>query len=270
MLAPLLFSLQFVDWSQNFRAILAFFAFCFASSAIYILNDIADRKKDALHPIKKNRPIASGQTSITKALMILVLILALSGICLYQLHNPKVLFTILAYAIMNIAYSLKLKHIVLVDVFIIAFGFILRVYAGAYAIFVPVSSFIFMTTLFLSLFLAFTKRKGEMSKTGEQGREVLQFYNPTNINYYILMTATLTIMSYGLYTVEPITIERFGTNRLVYSLVFVIYGMFRYLYILDIKENSEDPTENLFRDPGLLAVCLIYVAYILSIFLEII
>ena len=141
------------------------------------------------------------------------------------------------YVAMNVLYSYKLKQLVLIDVLIIAFGFILRVYAGAYAIEVPVSSFIFMATLFLSLFLGFTKRKGELIRSGSEGRAVLEKYSLKVIDQYIIISATLTIMCYALYTLEPSTIARFSTNRLIYSVIFVIYGMFRYVYILDKDEK---------------------------------
>ena len=174
------------------------------------------------------------------------------------------------YVLINILYSFKLKHVVLVDVFIIAIGFILRVYAGAYAINVPVSSYIFMTTLFLSLFLGFTKRKMELAHSGTTTRSVLENYSDNMVSQYIIISVALTIMCYALYTLEPSTIDRFATNRLIYSVIFVIYGMFRYLYILDKYENVEDPTENVLKDKGLISICVIYVLYVFAIFMDII
>ena len=233
------------------------------------MNDILDRKKDALHPKKKNRPIASGKISVFTGLIILLSLILSTVLCLWNLP-VKTTLTILIYVLVNVLYSFKLKHIVLVDVFIIAIGFILRVYAGAYAIGVPVSSYIFMTTLFISLFLGFTKRKIELSHSGTITREVLKNYSDNMVTQYIVISVALTIMCYALYTLEPSTIERFGTNRLIYSVIFVLYGMFRYLYILDQHEDVEDPTENVLTDKGLIAVCILYVAYILGIFTHII
>ena len=270
VLAPLLFSLQFTEIDSIIKAGLAFAAFCLVSSVVYVMNDILDRKKDALHPKKKNRPIASGRISPWSGGVIAAILLALSFVSLLILGNIKTALVIGIYVAMNVLYSYKLKQLVLIDVLIIAFGFILRVYAGAYAIEVPVSSFIFMATLFLSLFLGFTKRKGELIRSGSEGRAVLEKYSLKVIDQYIIISATLTIMCYALYTLEPSTIARFSTNRLIYSVIFVIYGMFRYVYILDKDESIEDPTDSLYKDKGLVGVCLLYVLYVLAIFAEII
>ncbi len=269
VLAPLLFSLKFTETDSIIKAGLAFAAFCFVSSVVYVMNDILDRKKDALHPKKKNRPIASGRISPWAGGVIEVVLLALVFVCLLLLGNIKTALVIGIYVVINILYSYKLKQMVLIDVLIIAFGFILRVYAGAYAIDVPVSSFIFMATLFLSLFLGFTKRKGELMRRGSDGRAVLEQYPLKVIDQYIIISATLTIMCYALYTLEPSTIARFSTNRLIYSVIFVIYGMFRYVYILDKDESIEDPTDGLYKDKGLIGVCILYVLYVLAIFAEI-
>lgn len=270
VLAPLLFSLQFTEIDSIIKAGLAFAAFCLVSSVVYVMNDILDRKKDALHPKKKNRPIASGRISPWSGGVIAAILLALSFVSVLILGNIKTALVIGIYVAMNVLYSYKLKQLVLIDVLIIAFGFILRVYAGAYAIEVPVSSFIFMATLFLSLFLGFTKRKGELIRSGSEGRAVLEKYSLKVIDQYIIISATLTIMCYALYTLEPSTIARFSTNRLIYSVIFVIYGMFRYVYILDKDESIEDPTDSLYKDKGLVGVCLLYVLYVLAIFAEII
>ena len=252
------------------QSALAFAAFCFIASAVYVMNDILDRKKDALHPKKKNRPIASGKIQPVTGGGIACLLIVAAAVCLFILGSAKTAMTIMIYVMLNILYSYKLKQMVLVDVLVIAVGFILRVYAGAYAIGVPVSSFIFMTTLFLSLFLGFTKRKAELIRSGSEGREVLEKYSKEMVNQYIVISVALTIMCYALYTLEPSTIARFSTNRLIYSVIFVIYGMFRYIYILDKDENVEDPTESLYRDKGLMGACILYVLYVLAIFAEIV
>lgn len=270
VLAPLLFSLKFTQADVLLKSALAFGAFCFIASVIYVLNDIVDRRKDAMHPKKKNRPIASGKISVHQGIWIALICFVAGSLCLWELHNLKTFYTLALYVIINILYSYKLKHVVLLDVLIIAIGFILRVYAGAYAIGVPVSSFIFMATLFLSLFLAFTKRKAELLSSGDRARAVLKMYSLEIINQYIVIAAALTILCYALYTLEPSTLARFDTNRLIYSVILVIYGMFRYIYVLDRPESSEDPTENLFKDKGLIGVCVLYVAYVLAIFMNII
>lgn len=269
VLAPLLFSLKFLDPNSFILAFIAFFAFSFTASIVYVMNDILDRKKDALHPTKKNRPIASGAISVKNALGIVAALALADVFCMFLLPY-KAILSILIYVLINICYSFKLKHIVLIDVFVIAVGFILRVYTGAYAIGVPVSSYIFMTTLFLSLFLGFTKRKMELLHSGTTTRKVLQNYSESMVNQYIVISIALTIMCYALYTLEPTTIEHFGTNRLIYSVIFVIYGMFRYLYILDKHSEVEDPTENVLKDKGLIGACAAFVLYVVAIFTNIV
>lgn len=269
VLAPLLFSLKFLEPDSVIMAFIAFFAFSFTASIVYVMNDILDRKKDALHPVKKNRPIASGKISVKKALSIVGALALADAFCVLLLPY-KAMLSILIYVLINICYSFRLKHIVLIDVFVIAIGFILRIYTGAYAIGVSVSSYIFMTTLFLSLFLGFTKRKMELLHSGETTRKVLQNYSESMVNQYIVISIALTIMCYALYTLEPITIEHFGTNRLIYSVIFVIYGMFRYLYILDKRKDVEDPTENVLKDKGLIGACAVYAIYMMLLLAKII
>lgn len=269
VLAPLLFSFQFTDFSCVFRAMLTFLAFSFVASAHYILNDILDKEKDALHPFKKNRPIASNRISIREACFWVVGLILAAFFCLYVLGMLKVAGVIFLYFMMNILYSWQFKNIVLLDVFIIALGFVLRVYAGAWAIHVGVSGFIFMTTLFLSLFLGFAKRKGELVRLGSVSRKVLKEYGQEMLNSFLSVTIALTIMSYAMWTMETSTRANLGTHRMIYSIVFVIYGMFRYLYILDKYAHSEDPTENLYRDKVLLLICFSYVFYVLLLFLNI-
>lgn len=205
VLAPLLFSLKFTEMGAVVQSALAFAAFCFIASAVYVMNDILDRKKDALHPKKKNRPIANGKIQPVTGEGIACLLIVAAAVCLFILGSAKTAMTIMIYVMLNILYSYKLKQMVLVDVLVIAVGFILRVYAGAYAIGVPVSSFIFMTTLFLSLFLGFTKRKAELIRSGSEGREVLEKYSKEMVNQYIVISVALTIMCYALYTLEPST-----------------------------------------------------------------
>lgn len=270
VLVPLFFSLKFSDLSICINALSAFFLFCFTSSFVYVLNDIIDREKDRLHPKKKFRPLASGALSVSFALWLLVVLLCLIAVLLIKLHDFKVFLIICTYLCMNFLYSLKLKHLVFADVFVIALGFILRVYAGAYAIDVQVSSFLFMTTFFLALFLAFSKRKAELCKSGETTREVLKKYSAEIINQYIIISAGLTILCYSLYTLEPHTIEHFGTNRLIYSVFFVTYGIFRYIYLLNFLEEIEDPTEAIYADKGLFLTCAGFCAYILLILFNIV
>ncbi len=269
VLAPLLFSFQFTDIPSVLSALYAFLAFSLIASAHYIVNDIQDREKDALHPQKKYRPIASGVISVKKGLVAALLLLYGGGVFIWLLGDIKVAGVIGLYLLINVLYSGKLKNIVLLDVFVIAIGFVLRVYAGAYAIHEPVSSFIFMTTLFLSLFLGFAKRKGELLRHGTASRTVLKKYGKEMLNAYLAVTMALTIMSYALWTMETNTKANLGTHRMVYSIVFVVFGMFWYVYILDKYNGSEDPTENLYKDKALLLTCCTFVGYVLLLFLNV-
>ncbi|MCL2748723.1 MAG: UbiA prenyltransferase family protein [Alphaproteobacteria bacterium] len=264
VLIPLVFSLGFLELVSIEQAVAAFFAFCFASSFIYIINDIADRKADALHPKKRTRPLASGRISVWTAVLVAAICLAVTGGLLALIAEPKVALVIGIYVLMNIAYSKWLKHIPLVDVFCIAFGFVLRVYAGAYAIGVPVSSYLFMVTLFLSLFLAFGKRKAELAKQDRGTRKALDGYAIGTVEKYLVILAGAVIISYALYTLDANTIARFG-NRLIYSVVFVMLGMFQYQAQLDKSGDFDDPTDNLYKDKILVAICATYAAYIMLI-----
>ncbi len=269
VLAPLLFSFQFTDIPSILSALYAFLAFSLIASAHYIVNDIQDREKDALHPQKKYRPIASGVISVKKGLVAALFLLYGGGVFIWLLGDIKVAGVIGLYLLINVLYSGKLKNIVLLDVFVIAIGFVLRVYAGAYAIHEPVSSFIFMTTLFLSLFLGFAKRKGELLRHGTASRTVLKKYGKEMLNAYLAVTMALTIMSYALWTMETNTKANLGTHRMIYSIVFVVFGMFWYVYILDKYNGSEDPTENLYKDKALLLTCCTFVGYVLFLFFNI-
>lgn len=273
VLAPLFFSLKFTNLGAVEQTLITFISFCFISSFVYINNDLADIEKDRLHPVKKNRPLPSGKISASFARILSLFLFAAAFILTYFFDSEnryKVMIVFALYIILNIFYSFKLKHIAILDVFIIATGFILRVYAGAYAIGVPVSSYIFMTTLFLSLFLGFSKRLSEAVRTSALTRGVLEEYTVPALQNYVVITISLTIMSYALYTLEPSTIARFSTNRLIYSIVFVIYGLFRYLNLANHTNSQEDPTENLLKDKALIITCLGYVLFVLSIFLKII
>jgi len=267
VLVPLVFALQFEDWRCLCRTFAAFLAFCFVSSFIYIINDIADRKVDAAHPKKSKRPIASGKISIPAAAVAGLLCLFITAGLTAWLGDSRFLFAVSGYVALNLLYSWRLKYVQLVDVFCIAFGFVLRVYAGAYAISVPVSSFLFMVMLFLSLFLALGKRKSELINSidsGTSSRKILSGYSGATIDKYITLLASAVIISYALYTLDASTLAKFG-NRLIYSVVFVIYGIFRYMAQLDKSGDYDDPTDNLYGDNALIAVCVAFMAYILAV-----
>ena len=229
-------------------ALLAFACFCLGSSAVYVFNDIKDSAHDAKHSSKKKRPIASKIISIGAASVfcgvLFACFLALSSLWIF-LGETIVFALLLIYIIVNILYTLILKNIELIDAFIIAIGFVLRIIAGAYAIGVEPTGWIIVTTFFLSLFLGFGKRRNEilqMEINAVQHRNVLSKYNIQLLDQIIVSTGTIAIISYALYTLDVNVIEKFGTNKLVYTIPFVAYGIFRYILIL-FKGEKSDPTE---------------------------
>lgn len=250
--APLIFSKHLFDEAYLFSAGQAFLVFALLSSTVYILNDIADREMDRLHPTKRNRPIASGAISIPRAISIAVVLLVIILVLIARM-NPKFIFIAAVYFALNIGYSFFLKHIILVDVFIVAAGFMLRVLAGAYAINVQVSEWLVLCTLFISLFLSISKRRAELmmvrNAVGYEGRVVLRDYDPEFLDQMITVAASGVAISYALYTVAERTISVFGTSSLIFTTVFVLFGIFRYLYLVRVRKTEDNPTHMLTTDP---------------------
>ncbi len=248
---PLVFSKHLFEWDYTVKAGLAFIAFCAASSAIYIINDIFDREADELHPEKRKRPIASGEISIVNASAIAAILTTVATSIASRL-TPNFFGIILFYIVLQFAYSFKLKHVVLLDVFIIAIGFMLRVFGGAVAIDVLISHWIIITTLFLSLFLAVSKRRSELvmiqQNNIETKRRVLEQYSTQFLDYILVITATGMAISYSLYTMAERTISVFGTEYLIFTIIFVLFGIFRYLFLVLLKGQGENPTTILMND----------------------
>jgi len=248
---PLIFSKHLFEKEYNNKAILAFVAFCLASSFVYILNDILDKEADKLHPEKKKRPIAADEISIPFATGIAVIV-GTASIAIAQLLPIQFLYAILLYIAIQFAYSFSLKHIVILDLFIIATGFMLRVFAGALAIQVEISHWIIITTLFLSLFLAASKRRSELVMIRkfniETKRRVLQEYSIPFLDTLLMITTTGMAISYALYTMAERTIAVFGSEYLIFTTVFVLFGIFRYLFLVIVKEEGENPTAILTKD----------------------
>ncbi|MBI2429257.1 MAG: decaprenyl-phosphate phosphoribosyltransferase [Ignavibacteriales bacterium] len=248
---PLIFSRHMLEKEYNNKATLAFVAFCLVSSAIYILNDIVDAEADKLHPVKRKRPIASGEISVATGIGIAIILLSTSLLISQQL---PLLFTgiIITYIFLQLFYSFKLKHVVILDVFIIALGFMLRVVSGAVAIDVVISNWIIITTLFVSLFLAVSKRRSELVMVQgtniETKRKVLDYYSVQFLDYALIISATGMAISYSLYTMAERTISVFGTEHLIFTIVFVLFGIFRYLYLVINKGQGENPTSILVKD----------------------
>lgn len=264
VLVPLLFTPKAFELSAWGEALLAFASFCFAASTIYLLNDIKDKDEDARHPKKKKRPIASGRLSIGAAWGTFLGTLVLCGMFAWQVPTqgwrPFVLWPA-AYLALNVAYSFLLKRLVVIDCMCIALGFQLRVQAGAAAIQVDASRWLLLCTFFFALFLAFCKRYEELSKQGEasgQTRATMSEYTATFLNMLIGPLAALSILTYALYTVSPDTVQRHHTDRLMYTVPIVTYGVFRYLFLVYRKSEGGDPARLLFRDLPLIVSGLCY------------
>jgi 4-hydroxybenzoate polyprenyltransferase len=238
------------------QAVIAFTAFCLVSSAIYTINDIVDRQQDRRHPRKSKRPLASGSVSVSAAI-VLASLLSVLGLILAYVASPTVLIILFCYALMNIAYSLRLKHVVILDVFIIATGFMLRILAGTLGIGIAPSQWLLLCGLMVTLFLGFTKRRAEIIALNEDKashRRVLEHYGPVLLDKMIGITAAGLIMSYSLYTMNPDTIRIHGTANLIYTVPFVMYGVFRYIYLLHHQNRGSDTAHDLVRDPHLIIV----------------
>lgn len=258
--APLIFSQHVFEAAYLLPAIAAFIVFSLTSSTVYIINDILDVESDRAHPRKRFRPIASGEISIRQGLLYSVIICAIIIFALFFL-KPIFALVIILYFLTNLFYSMQVKNMVLLDVFFISFGFMLRVLGGAAAIGVIVSSWMILTTIFISLFLAISKRRGELSQVInqenlEKQRKVLKEYDIQFADQLNTIAAAGTIISYALYTVSQRTITTFGTEKLIYTTPFVIYGIFRYMYLMHKKNLGESPTSIVTKDIPIIVTVL--------------
>lgn len=254
------------QWSTQTltEAALAFFAFCCMASAVYILNDIMDIDADREHPVKCRRPLPSGQVSLALAKALLVGMI-ISSVLLSLAVSLWVTLFVSIYFVMNILYSWRLKHVVILDVFIISAGFMLRILAGTVGLGIAPSAWLLLCGLMVTLFLGFSKRRAELlmleSSTGSANltRKVLDDYSPAMLEQFISVTAACTVLSFGLYTMSPQTIALHGTEDLIYTLPFVIYGIFRYLFLLHHKAKGNDTAKDLLTDWHLLITVFAWV-----------
>ncbi|HET6402591.1 MAG TPA: decaprenyl-phosphate phosphoribosyltransferase [Candidatus Kapabacteria bacterium] len=270
--AALVFSKQLLRPDSVLISLRAFFAFSFTASFIYVLNDIADRDRDRLHPRKRLRPIASGEISLGAAYIIATVLLVLVAIFSIGL-DWRFVACLVFYILMNLAYSFYLKDVVLIDVFVIAIGFMLRVIGGALVLNVARSSWLILTTMFLSLFLGIAKRRGELVALGAVNsdnasfhtRKVLEHYSIEFAEQMTTICAAGFVFSYALYTVSERTVTMFGTENLIFTTPFVLYGVFRYLYLLHKKQLGESPTDIVLSDVPMLINFVVYAAAMLAI-----
>jgi len=252
--APLIFSENIFHRSMFLQTLLAFAVFCLLSGALYILNDLKDLEEDKLHPIKSKRPLASGELKKRQAIAAFV-ILSFISLLLASLVNEEFLWVCLVYFFLQIAYSFALKHVVILDVFIVASGFFLRVIAGAVAIQVQISPWLLICTTLLALFLALSKRRHEILLLDEDAinhRPILKEYSPYLLDQMISVVTASTVIAYCLYTISGETIEKFGTNKLILTVPFVLYGIFRYLYLIHQKAEGGTPETLILKDRPLL------------------
>lgn len=267
VLAPLVYSRHANEPAYLARALEATLAFCLVSSGVYILNDWRDQEADRAHPKKCNRPIPSGRLGKGLALSGAAVCLA-SGLGLGGHLNTGFLLILLGYLFQNVLYTLWLKRVGLLDVFLIANGFVLRAGGGAVALAVPFSQWLLLCTVTLSLFLGFAKRRSELVELGEDAarhRQILAEYTVGFLDQMISIAASATILAYALTTRSPEVIERVGTPYLMATTPFVFYGIFRYLYLLHVKGWGADPARALFRDRPLLICCLLWAATSLAL-----
>lgn len=261
---PLFFDRHMMDVEYLIPAIVAFFAFSFAASGIYCFNDIYDVEADRKHPKKCKRPVASGVISIPLAYSLMGLCFALSiAILLLGGGNYIEYGIIIFYVLMNIAYCVKLKHIAIIDVFVISLGFVLRVVIGGFATGIYLSHWIVLMTFLLALFLAFAKRRDDVvlfEASGVKARKNVNRYNVAFMNQAISIVAGITIICYIMYTVTPEVMERFGSPYLYITSFFVLAGIIRYLQITIVDLRSGSPTKVLLRDRFIQACIIGWVA----------
>ena len=272
--APLLFSGKFFEGPLFLNTLFAFIAFSFVASVVYIINDIRDVEKDRLHPIKKNRPIASGKVSKAEGIILAIILFVIAMSINWLIKPTPVSFGILlAYLVMNIAYSFGLKNIPSIDILILSIGFLLRVFYGAVILNLPVSNWLYLTILSISFYLGLGKRRNEIDRS-KDSRKVLEQYNREFLDKNMYMCLALTIMFYSLWCVDPINSSRFsGLNYLLFTVPIAMIICMK--YSLDIEGDSfGDPVDVVFSDKVILiliaiyALCVFLLLYIFPIFIH--
>lgn len=258
---PLIFSGKLFDIASLINTILAFLGFCLVASGLYIFNDYRDRFKDRKHPRKSQRPLARIEISKGKITFLVIFLMA-TGLLVCTQVSYLLAALALVYIFINITYNLITKNIVLIDVIFVALGFHLRIWAGGLAADAIPSVWLQMCVFILALFLGFTKRRHEIGMLGNDAKEhrtVLSHYTVYFLDQIILICSTLAIVFYGLYTMSPEIVQRMGGYNMVYTVVFVIYGIFRYLYLSHRKKQGDDPGEVLATDGPLLINVLLWI-----------
>ncbi len=251
--AGVFFSGQFTDWHVSLTALAAFFLFSFVSSSVYVLNDVVDAERDRKHPAKCKRPIASGRMSRREGIFFSAFLFLSSFSFAWQLETGFALL-LLFYFLFNLLYSVFLKKIVLVDVFSLAVCFLLRIFAGTMVVHVSASHWLIACTMVLALFFGFAKRYNEcivLKGEGREHRDVLHDYSPEFLKVLIYISSTLTVVFYTLYTMDAATVAHFQTDLLILTAPVVMYGVFRYLYLVFQRGEGGDPALIFLKDAPL-------------------
>lgn len=253
----LFFSGKLLSSNDIIMCVFGFFSFSFMASAVYIFNDIVDVENDKRHSIKKERPLASGKISIKFAIIIMVVMAFLSlFINIFFINNHYSVILLCLYGILNVLYSLYLKKIPIIDVFILVSGFLIRTYYGAFIIDVEISKWLYLTVMMISFFMAFGKRKNEIIMYKSKTREVLKYYNKEFLDKYMYVSLVLTIVFYSLWSIDDNTLNRIGNDYFIYTipLVFIIFMK----YTLTLKSDSYgNPVDILFKDKTLLFLIIL-------------
>ncbi|MCX7732095.1 MAG: decaprenyl-phosphate phosphoribosyltransferase [candidate division WOR-3 bacterium] len=267
--AALIFSENLLAWDKLVRTAAAFIFFCLVSGAVYVINDVVDRENDRTHPKKRLRPIAAGELPVLPALVAAVLAVG-AGIGGGFYLNWRFGLVIAIYFLLQLGYSFVLKKIVVLDVMVVAAGFALRAISGTYVIAVQISPWLFVCTILLALFLALAKRRHELlflEGGGISHRSVLGKYSETLLDQMIAVATSATVITYCLYTIAPETVHKFGTHNLILTMPFVLYGIYRYLYLVYRREEGGAPEKVLFTDlPLIIDVFLWMISVVLILY----
>ena len=267
VLAALIFAGEATHIKMIETAFLAVVLFCLFSSAIYTLNDLVDRKNDQQHPSKKDRPLVSGEVSVGSAIAMIIILMAVATTGAFFI-NLSFLIICAIYVALNVLYTFWWKNVVILDVMSIAFGFVLRAYAGAFAIGVPASKWLLINALFLALFLALGKRRHELVYLEENAiahRQILGKYSPYLLDQLIGIVTASVVVVYMLYTFSAEVSSKLGTENLFLTIPFVIYGIFRYLYLIHKEERGGSPTSILINDKPLLINVILWLSTIMIV-----
>jgi len=264
---PIFFAGEIANISKVGELLLGFLAFSFVASSIYIINDYRDVEDDRKHPVKKNRPIASGAVSKTAALIICGILLIM-GFSLAYLIRDKFMFVLGIYFVINVCYSLGLKNIPILDILILAIGFVLRVKAGSVISLVPLSQWIIIMVFLLAVFMAIGKRRDDVllkMNSGADMRKSIKGYNLELLNILLALVCAVIVVAYFMYTMSEDVITRLGTYRLYYTCLFVLAGIMRYLQIIYVMADSGSPTKVLYKDRFIQISLLLWIASFITI-----